>query len=381
MLRIQGAQGMPYPNASGRDLSDVGAFTVPGRARLGPEPGSTRAALAAVVGRVRADLHAARSSSETQPWIGPATVGGVLALVFAWMVLQVITAGPLVAWDWVVREFVYAHRAQGRTATFLEVQAFFTGERWATVPVVMGTGALVAYRQGWLRPLYAVMAGLATIAAIGYPVKFGLGRSSPVTGTDLLHAGGQAFPSGHAANTAFTATMVVFLLYGSAGLRPDPRRVRRGAVVVAGLLAVSGTLVAWMGYHWLSDIPAGWLMGFVAACVSLTVLHWPRRSADADADAETDVDAATATPADPTPATGGPAETTGPADTAPRPTPTVGGRHVPTTHRTAGHPVRAGHPDHPARPDPTRPAAPSPAARPPHASRHSSSLGPHRLRR
>ncbi|WP_460706821.1 phosphatase PAP2 family protein [Myceligenerans halotolerans] len=212
-----------------------------------------------------------------QPWVAPATVGVVLVLAFVWMVLQVISAGPFIAWDWVAREWVYARRAQGGAATFLEVQAFVTGERWATVPVVMGASALVAYRRGGLRPLYAVIAGLATIAAIGYPVKFGLGRSSPVTGVDLLHAGGQAFPSGHAANTAFTATMVVFLLYGSAGLRPDPRRFRRGVVVVVALLAVNGPLVAWMGYHWLSDIPAGWLMGFIAVCVSLTVLHWPDR--------------------------------------------------------------------------------------------------------
>ncbi|MBE1877681.1 phosphatase PAP2 family protein [Myceligenerans pegani] len=229
--------------------------------------------------RVRADLGSARSGAVTQPWIAPATVGVVLVLAFVWMVVQVISAGPFIAWDWVAREWVYARRAQGGMATFLEVQAFVTGERWATVPVVMGAGALVAYRRGGLRPLYAVMAGLATIAAIGYPVKFGLGRSSPVTGVDLLQAGGQAFPSGHAANTAFTATMVVFLLYGSAGLRQDKRRFRRGVVVVVALLAVSGTLVAWMGYHWLSDIPAGWLMGFIAVCVSLTVLHWPERAA------------------------------------------------------------------------------------------------------
>ncbi|MBO0608923.1 phosphatase PAP2 family protein [Myceligenerans salitolerans] len=281
MLRIQGAHGAAYGGAPGRGLPDTGTLPA-NRARLPTTPQVPELAagrpVSDVVGRVRADLRAARSGAVAQPWITPATVGVVLLLAFVWMVLQVVSAGPFVAWDWAAREWVYARRAQGGMATFLEVQAFVTGERWATVPVVMGAGALVAHRRGTLRPLYAVMAGLATIAAIGYPVKFGLGRSSPVTGVDLLFAGGQAFPSGHAANTAFTATMVVFLLFGSAGLRPDRRRFRRGVVVVVALLAVSGPLVAWMGYHWLSDIPAGWLMGFIALCVSLTVLHWPERA-------------------------------------------------------------------------------------------------------
>lgn len=250
----------------------------PAVAHPGTDIARARAAGAALLRAGIARVVAARA------WGTPAAVGVLLALVFAGMVLQVIAAGPFVAWDAAGRDWVYAHRAQGAMVTFLDVQAFVTGERWATVPVVMGVGAVLAHRRGTLRPLYAVMAGLATIAAIGYPVKFGLGRSSPVTGVDLLHAGGQAFPSGHAANTAFTATMVVFLLYGSAGLRPDRRRFRRGIGFVVALLAVSGTFVAWMGYHWLSDIPGGWLMGFIAVCVSLTVLHRPERAAGRDAE-------------------------------------------------------------------------------------------------
>lgn len=284
--QFQGAQGTSYPGV-GTDVPDTRTFTVidPARGTATTRPGATRAAVSAVVDHVRTDLGTVRPGTLAAPWIAPAAAGVLLVLAFAWSVFQVVTAGPFVAWDWITREWVYAHRAQGAAELFLEVQAFVTGERWATVPVVMGTAAWVAYRQNWLRPLYAVMAGLATIAAIGYPVKFGLGRSSPVLGIDILHAGGQAFPSGHAANTAFTATMVVFLLYGSAGLRPDRGRFRRGVLCVGGLLTVTGVLVLLMGYHWLSDIPAGWLMGFIAVSVSLTVLHWPRRREATDDDA------------------------------------------------------------------------------------------------
>ena len=230
-----------------------------------------------LTGNVRARIRAAVLAVDSQRWMTPAAIGVLLSVGFAWTTVQVVVGGPLVAWDWEIREWVYDRRAQGAYAQFLAVHAFITGERWVTVPIVMGTAAYVAYRQGRLRPLYAVISGLAVIAAIGYPVKFGLGRSGPQAGFDLLHAGGQAFPSGHAANTAFTVTMVVFLLYGSAGARPDRRLFRRGVVVIALLLAESGTFVLLMGFHWLSDIPCGWLMGFIAVCVSLTVLHWPRR--------------------------------------------------------------------------------------------------------
>ncbi|GAA1868213.1 phosphatase PAP2 family protein [Myceligenerans crystallogenes] len=285
MLRFQGAQfqGASYPAGPGEDDLSGGRFVVIDRtltATSVTEPGATRAAVSAVADHVRADLRTVRHGTLAESWVAPAATGVLLVLAFAWAVFQVAAAGPFVAWDQISREWVYAHRATGFAEALLEFQAFVTGERWVTVPVAMGVAALVAYRQHWLRPLYAVTAGLATIAAIGYPVKFGLGRSSPVTGLDVLHAGGQAFPSGHAANTAFTATVVVFLLYGSAGLRPDREKFRRGVLYVGGLLGVTGVLVLLMGYHWLSDIPGGWLMGFIAVCVSLTVLHWPRRAGD-----------------------------------------------------------------------------------------------------
>lgn len=290
MLRTQGADSAPHGDAPKQGLQNTSAPSAPrNRPVPAPPPFPLLAApefsgartTTAIAHRTGTDVVSVRAGALAQAWVTPAAIGVVLALTFVWMVLQVISAGPFIAWDWAAREWVYARRAQGGWVTFLEVQAFITGERWATVPVVMGTAALLAYQRGRLRPLYAVMAGLATIAAIGYPVKFGLGRSSPETGVDLLHAGGQAFPSGHAANTAFTATMVVFLLFGSAGFRPDQRRFRRGVAFVVALLAVSGPLVAWMGYHWLSDIPGGWLMGFIAVCVSLTVLHWPDRGTSA----------------------------------------------------------------------------------------------------
>jgi membrane-associated phospholipid phosphatase len=94
---------------------------------------------------------------------------------------------------------------------------------------------------------------------------------------DVLHAGGQAFPSGHAANTFFTGFFILCLLFAHGGLRPNVVTLRKLIPVVGVVVAVAGALMSWLDYHWLSDIPGGWLLGFIACMVALSVLRAPRR--------------------------------------------------------------------------------------------------------
>ena len=208
------------------------------------------------------------------------------ALVFAFLIWQVVVRGPFIAWDWQFHYYVDAHHPVGWEKSFLDIVASVTGERLFTIPMVGGTALYVAWKQGgpgslWKigtrRPVLAVLAGLATIAVIGYGTKFGLGRTGPHHNMDVLHAGGQAFPSGHASNTFFTGFFILCLLFAQSGLSPNLGRLRKLIPVVAVIVMIAGALMSWLDYHWLSDIPGGWLLGFIACMVALSVLRAPRR--------------------------------------------------------------------------------------------------------
>lgn len=210
------------------------------------------------------------------PWWAPSALTAfVAAAVLGLMTWQVVADGPFVAWDWPVHAYVDARQPGGVTRSLLNALASLGGQRVYTLPIIAAVGLWVAYRQRRLQPLIAIGAGLATVFFIGYWIKFGLARTPPASGQDVLHGVGQAFPSGHAANATLTWLLVVIVLFGTHGLRPDPVRFRRYlALAVAGVIVASGLMTA-LDYHWLSDIPGGWALGLLALMVSVTVLHAP----------------------------------------------------------------------------------------------------------
>lgn len=222
----------------------------------------------------------------TRPTWRSAMVAAVIAIiVFALCIWQVIVRGPFIAWDWQFHYYVDSHHPMGWEKAFLDIVASVTGERLFTIPMVGGTALYVAWRQSrggslWRLvvrpPVLAVLSGLATIAVIGYGTKFGLGRTGPHHNMDVLHAGGQAFPSGHAANTFFTGFFILCLLFTESGLSPNLGRLRKLIPVVAVIVMVAGALMSWLDYHWLSDIPGGWLLGFISCMVALAVLRSTR---------------------------------------------------------------------------------------------------------
>lgn len=237
--------------------------------------------------RVESPSTEAPLDPSTRPTWRSSVVAAVLgAVVFALMIWQVVVRGPFIAWDWQFHYYVDANHPVGWAKTFLDIIATLTGERLFTIPAVGGTAFYVARKQGgpgslWnlatRRPVLAVLAGLVTIASIGYGTKFGLGRTGPHHNMDVLQAGGQAFPSGHASNTFFTGFFILCLLFAQHGLHPNLSRLRKLIPVVAAVVVIAGALMSWLDYHWLSDIPGGWTLGFIACMVSLTVLRAPRR--------------------------------------------------------------------------------------------------------
>lgn len=104
-------------------------------------------------------------------------------------------------------------------------------------------------------------------------------RARPVVSDPVSHAPGFSFPSGHAANAAALAAVMVLLLW--------PMLSRRGrvvAVVVGSLYALITALDrVFLGVHFPSDVTAGLIFGVGLAVASYTgYLGWNPVNPNAD---------------------------------------------------------------------------------------------------
>jgi undecaprenyl-diphosphatase len=110
---------------------------------------------------------------------------------------------------------------------------------------------------------------MGVAAALTLGVKHVLTRHRPPSGLVVGPVDtGFSFPSGHTLFSTVFAGMVVVLL-----VWPTASRLRRTvAVAVASLasLAVGATRV-YLGYHWTTDVIAGWVLGVAVIAVAVTV--------------------------------------------------------------------------------------------------------------
>lgn len=216
----------------------------------------------------------ARLSTANAWWLpyaaGAAAVAGVLLLT----VWQVVVRGPLVTLDWSVHEALTEHVPTGAGQGFLDTLAR-AGQRWLTLPLLLALGAWVSWRQRRLRPMLAVLVGLGSAYLVGKTIKDGLGRTPPYKDVDILHGVGEAFPSGHAANAALTWALISIMFFGARGVWPNRERLRIGLLISAGLSSLVGSIMVVMDYHWLSDIPGGWMVGLFSLMLALIALGPP----------------------------------------------------------------------------------------------------------
>lgn len=203
------------------------------------------------------------------------TAVALAAVALAVMVWQLVADGPLVELDWRVHVWADIHLPTGAARGVLDVFTNVTGQRLYTLPVLFAAAWWASRTRGDRKPLIATVVGLGTVFVLGYGLKLGLGRTFPATGMDALHAGGQAFPSGHTANATFTWIFVVILLFGAGGRRPDPAALRRWLPLGALVALTTGALMTILDYHWLSDVVAGWLVGIIALTAAIVTLTAP----------------------------------------------------------------------------------------------------------
>ncbi len=196
------------------------------------------------------------------------TVVATFTAVAAELAEGVRDGGDLAAYDPAVTGAVVAGRSALLTALARALTAL-GGVLSLSALTVLVVLALALRRRRRAAAVVAVTMVLS--AALTIALKSVVGRDRPSADLVLgdLSATG-AFPSGHALNS-----LVFFGLLAGLVL-PRVRSHRAGVGVVAGWLAVSlgiGLSRIYLGYHWLTDVIAGWSLGLVVLAVAALAGH------------------------------------------------------------------------------------------------------------
>ena len=178
---------------------------------------------------------------------------------------QVYTYGPLVGYD---KEINSQPKPQFKgIAGFILLRLDDLGARWLTSTVLLIAAALIAYKFKTKRPLILAAISLLLLHLIVGAVKLSLGRTKPRDGFDLLHAGGMAYPSGHASNVVVGWGLLAYLIYRYAKVNRYQGRLASAAVVLISVVVCAVSLIRHT--HWFTDLLGGL---FVGSALLVTVI-------------------------------------------------------------------------------------------------------------
>jgi membrane-associated phospholipid phosphatase len=147
------------------------------------------------------------------------------------------------------------------------------GQRAIAGTVLVVVAALLAGRRRSWRPLVVTGVALLALNIVVGAFKLGLGRTKPLSGVDLLYAGGSQFPSGHAANAVVSWGLVTYLVLAFGPVLAVP--VVRALIALPVVVTVGMSMASlYLDYHWLTDLVAGAALGLALLAL---VLAWDLR--------------------------------------------------------------------------------------------------------
>jgi undecaprenyl-diphosphatase len=151
----------------------------------------------------------------------------------------------------------------------------FLGDVPVLIVLMLIAAALLWRWTHTLRAPALLLFAMAGSAALTYGVKALVERKRPGISFVLGPVDtGFAFPSGHTLNSTVFWGMVAGLVW--AGLRSTVARI---AVALAALLLSIGIGLSrvYLGYHWATDVLAGWTLAVTWLAVVVTVAYLTRR--------------------------------------------------------------------------------------------------------
>ena len=219
---------------------------------------------------IRPVLRISRTSPAWHVLLITAAVGAGIALLLNWAVEEIYdsvkAADGLSSLDEPVLELAISLRTPQNVAL-----AQFITNLGGTIGLTIITVAIVVVMTIRWRSRTPVLllsigtAGSLLMTAIGKDL---VGRARPpVTSAILPYETSPAFPSGHALNNTVVACLVAYLLL--LHLTSLLWRIVSIALAVLWFVTIGLTRV-FLGYHWLTDVIAGWLLGLAWMAMVIT---------------------------------------------------------------------------------------------------------------
>lgn len=198
------------------------------------------------------------------------TVAGLTLAGFFYLALLVILGSGSEPFDHAVADAVTGLRTPPVTLVASAVT-------WlGSVPVVILVAVLAAAglwrRSGQLLLPVLLLGAVAVTAGTVFVVKIAIGRTRPPTATLLgVPSSDFAFPSGHT-----TDGSVVWVLSAVLAATLVRRSLARWVLVASALLVALaiGLSRVYLGYHWPTDVLAGWLLASCVVAVTILAHHW-----------------------------------------------------------------------------------------------------------
>lgn len=170
---------------------------------------------------------------------------------------QVLISGPFIEID---RWFSEADHPRFRgVSAFIIRRLDDLGLRSVSGIALLIVAVYISRRFKTWRPINLGFLAFLSLNIVVGAFKYGLGRTKPRIGIDLVHAGGMSYPSGHASNAIFIWGVVAYLIYRYAHV--DRYRGRLASAGVATLSLTVCVVSLLRNTHWFSDLFGGLLLG------------------------------------------------------------------------------------------------------------------------
>ncbi|MBP2355840.1 undecaprenyl-diphosphatase [Kribbella aluminosa] len=206
--------------------------------------------------------------------MAPRTTAGLLLTVLGSLAFVVqadaaVEGDGLAAFDPQLTTNFVAHRTD--VLSFFARAITFVGQvPVLTVLTVIAAGLIRLRTHRW-RPAVVLAAGMTGAAILTYALKVLIGRHRPDASIVLgTVSNGFSFPSGHSlSGTVFFLLLAALLWYTGVS-----RALKIAGTAVAVVLSVAmGLSRVYLGYHWATDVLAGWTVAVTWLCLLATLVH------------------------------------------------------------------------------------------------------------
>jgi undecaprenyl-diphosphatase len=180
----------------------------------------------------------------------------LVAVPFSYLVLEVLSKGPLARWDVHTAESIHRWILHHRgLVTTLDVISLLG--KPPTLGLLITAGAAYVFWRGRRRLAIFLVVAVVGGGLVDTAVKLAVNRPRPQLDHPLAHAIGKSFPSGHSMSSIITYGVLLLVF-----LPVLPRVWRMVATVLAVLLVLAiGVSRLMLGVHFVSDVIGGWILG------------------------------------------------------------------------------------------------------------------------